>query len=133
MKKLSIVIPMYNESEVFSLCVDEITNVLKDLIKKQKISNDSYMLLVDDGSKDNTWSLIEKANKENPFVHYNLACAYIKAGEIKKAKNSLIKAVTLKNDIPEVHYNLAYVYKKLGKQKLAQTYLDNFNKLTSNF
>lgn len=69
MKKLSIVIPMYNESEVFSLCVDEITKVLKDLIKKQKISNDSYMLLVDDGSKDNTWSLIEKANKENPFVY----------------------------------------------------------------
>ena len=34
-----------------------------------------------------------------------------------------------KNDIPDFHYNLAYVYKKLGKDKLAQTYLDNYNKL----
>jgi len=69
MKKLSIVIPMYNESEVFSLCVDALTNLLKNLIDKEKISTDSYMLLVDDGSRDNTWSLIEKANKENPFVY----------------------------------------------------------------
>lgn len=69
-------------------------------------------------------------NKENPYLHYNLACAYIKSGEIKKAKNSLIKAVTLKNDIPEVHYNLAFVYNSLGKTTIAQTYLDNYNKLT---
>ena len=53
-----------------------------------------------------------------------------KQGKTKDAKNALIKAVTIKNDIPEVHYNLAYVYKKLNKQKLAKTYLDNYNKLT---
>ena len=69
-------------------------------------------------------------NKENPYAHYNLACAYIKNGEIKKAKNSLIKAVTLKNDVAEFHYNLAYVFNSLGKTKVAQTYLDNYNKLT---
>lgn len=70
-----------------------------------------------------------KLNKENPYLHYNLACAYIKLAEIKKAKDELLKAVTLKNDIPEVHYNLAYVYKCLNKPKLAQTYLDNYNKI----
>ena len=68
-------------------------------------------------------------NKENPYIHYNLACAYIKIADLKKAKSELLKAVTIKNDIPEIHYNLAYVYKKLNKQKLAQTYLDNYNKL----
>ena len=71
-----------------------------------------------------------KLNKENPYIHYNLACAYIKLAEINKAKNHLIKAVTLKNDIPEIHYNLAYVYKSLNKPKIAQTYLDNYDKLT---
>ena len=70
-----------------------------------------------------------KFNKENPYVHYNIACAYIKLAEIKKAKNHLIKAVTIKNDIPEIHYNLAFVYKSLNKPKIAQTYLDNYNKL----
>ncbi len=69
MKKLAIVIPMYNEKEVFSLCVDAISEVLNNLINKSKISKDSYMLLVDDGSKDNTWSLIEEAHKQNKFVY----------------------------------------------------------------
>ena len=59
-----------------------------------------------------------------------MACAYIKMGELGKAKTNLNKAIMLKSDIPEFHYNLAYVYKKLNKPKLAQTYLDNYNKLT---
>lgn len=70
-----------------------------------------------------------KYNKTNPYVYYNLGCAYIKLGEVKKAKSAFLNALTLKNDIPELHYNLAYVYKSLNKPKLAQTYLDNYNKL----
>ena len=73
-----------------------------------------------------------KYNKDNPYIHYNLACAYIKIADLKKAKSELIKAVTLNNNIAEVHYNLAYVYSKLNKPKLAQTYMDNYNKLTDN-
>ena len=73
-----------------------------------------------------------KLNQTNPYTYYNLACVYIKQGKYKNAKSALIKSVTLKNDIPEVHYNLAYVYRKLNKPKLAQTYLDNYNKLTAN-
>ena len=69
-------------------------------------------------------------NKENPYIFYNLACVYIKTGELKKAKNNLNKAIMFRADIPEFHYNLAFVYKQLNKPKLAQTYLDNFNKLT---
>ena len=49
--------------------------------------------------------------------------------DLKKAKSELLKAVTIKNDIPEIHYNLAFVYKCLNKPKLAQTYLNNYNKL----
>lgn len=71
-------------------------------------------------------------NKENPYVFYNLACAYIKIGELGKAKTNLNKAIMLKSDIPDFHYNLAYVYKLLNKPKLAQTYLDNYNKLMGN-
>lgn len=73
-----------------------------------------------------------KLCKTNPYLHYNFANAYIKLAEIKKAKSELIKAVTLNSNIPEVHYNLAYVYKCLNKPKVAQTYLDNYNKLMEN-
>ena len=72
-----------------------------------------------------------KFKKDSPYLHYNLACAYIKIAEIKKAKNELIKAVTLNKNIPEIHYNLAYVYKCLNKPKIAQDYLNNYNKLTN--
>ena len=54
----------------------------------------------------------------------------MKLGDLKKAKTNLNKAIMYKSDVPEFHYNLAYVYKQLNKPKLAQTYLDNFNKLT---
>lgn len=70
-------------------------------------------------------------NKENAYVFYNLACTYIKLGDFNKAKTNLNKAITLKNDVPEFHYNLAFIYKQQNKTKLAQTYLDNFNKLTN--
>lgn len=69
-------------------------------------------------------------NKENPYIFYNMACAYMKLGDLNKAKTNLNKAIMFKSDVPEFHYNLAYVYKQLNKPKLAQTYLDNFNKLT---
>ena len=71
-----------------------------------------------------------KITPPNAYVYYNLGCAYIKQGQIKSAKNAFLKALAIKNDIPELQYNLAYVYKCLGKDKIAQTYLDNYNKLT---
>ena len=86
---------------------------------------DIYGLTIDESDGE----ICIKLNKENPYLHYNLACAYIKLAELKKAKNELIKAVTIKNDIPEIHYNLAYVYKCLNKPEIAKTYLDNYNKL----
>lgn len=70
--------------------------------------------------------------KENPYIFYNMACTYIKMGELGKAKTNLNKAIMFKNDVPDFHYNLAYVYRQLNKPKLAQTYLDNYNKLTAN-
>lgn len=35
---------------------------------KEKISSDSYLYLVDDGSSDRTWEIIEKLHKENNSV-----------------------------------------------------------------
>lgn len=65
---LTIVVPCYNESEVFTFCLKELTRILNDLITRDKISPDSYVLFVDDGSKDNTWEQIENAAQENSFV-----------------------------------------------------------------
>jgi glycosyltransferase involved in cell wall biosynthesis len=60
MDRLAIVVPCYNEEEVIGISSEALRGVLADLIEKKKISEDSYVLFVDDGSKDKTWSLIEK-------------------------------------------------------------------------
>ena len=72
-----------------------------------------------------------KYNREFAYGYYNLACAYIKTGDLKRAKTNLVKAIELNNMEPDFHYNLAYVYKKLGKTKMAEIYLQNYNKLTN--
>lgn len=69
-------------------------------------------------------------SRENAYLYYNLGCAYLKTGDAKKAKTAFINALTYKKDVPEFHYNLAYTYKLLKKDKLAQSYLDNYNKMT---
>ncbi len=58
--RLYIVIPCYNEDEVLPLTAGLFLNELKDLIQKDKISDDSRILFVNDGSKDQTWDYICK-------------------------------------------------------------------------
>ena len=48
--------------------------VLKDLIDKNKVSDDSYIMYVNDGSKDSTWNRILEAYNETKLVRgLNLA------------------------------------------------------------
>ena len=66
MDKLAIVVPCYNEEEVFKMASDALRGVLDDLIVKGKIAADSFILFVNDGSKDRTWELIEEEHKLFP-------------------------------------------------------------------
>ncbi len=68
MDRLAIVVPCYNEEEVIDISSKALREVLDDLIAKKKVSEDSYILFVDDGSKDKTWSLIEKEFQAHPTV-----------------------------------------------------------------
>ena len=66
MDKLAIVVPCYNEEEVLKIASKALRDVLNDLIGKGKIASDSFILFVNDGSKDRTWELIEEEHRENP-------------------------------------------------------------------
>lgn len=65
---LTVVVPCYNEQEVLPETVKELGGILKELIKKNKISSKSKILFVNDGSKDRTWELISKYTKEYDYV-----------------------------------------------------------------
>lgn len=58
MNRLVIIVPCYNEQEVLQSTISSLISLLKELIVNELISDDSYLLFVDDGSKDNTWETI---------------------------------------------------------------------------
>lgn len=74
MMKLGIVCPCYNEHEVLLESGERLTALLDGLVAKQKIAPDSFVLLVNDGSRDNTWQLIKQLHNDNRYFRgVNLA------------------------------------------------------------
>ena len=65
---LYIVMPCYNESAGIETTVSVVSEKLRGLIDAGRIAADSAMLFADDGSKDNTWELIEQLHAQNPMV-----------------------------------------------------------------
>jgi len=64
-KLLSIVVPAYNEQESLPLFYDAIIEI------EPKLNNvDIELLIIDDGSKDNTLSVIKELKKKDSRVHY---------------------------------------------------------------
>lgn len=66
---LFVVIPCYNEEEVLDITTETLEKKMDRLIGNKIISKNSKILYVDDGSKDKTWSLIEKYHKESKYVN----------------------------------------------------------------
>lgn len=50
------------------MSVQRLTTLFERMIKEGKISPESVMVFVNDGSRDKTWELIQKLHKENRFV-----------------------------------------------------------------
>ena len=65
---LYIVIPCYNEQAVLPVTAPLFLKKLNDLSARGKISEDSRILFVNDGSKDDTWKIICSLSEEDP--HY---------------------------------------------------------------
>lgn len=60
---LYIVIPCYNEQDVLTVTAPMFLQKINDLYIDGKISEDSRMLFVDDGSRDDTWQIITKLSQ----------------------------------------------------------------------
>ena len=67
--KLYIIIPCYNEQEVLPITAPLFLQKITDLVTAGKVSPDSRVLFIDDGSKDSTWQIISDLARENP--HYS--------------------------------------------------------------
>ena len=66
---LYIVIPCYNEEKVLPITSGMFLDKVSELIGLGKISEDSRIMFVNDGSKDDTWNIIcELAAKDDKFL-----------------------------------------------------------------
>ena len=65
---LAIIIPCFNEELLIESTVSSLLEVVNSLIEKGKILEDSYIYLVDDGSKDRTWTIISDLHSKNNLV-----------------------------------------------------------------
>ncbi len=100
MKRLMIVVPCFNEEEVLPTSLKELISAVENLIKKEKISRDSGILFVNDGSRDRTWEHISKAHKESNYVYgLNLA------GNVGH-QNALLAGLNTVKDICDVSISI---------------------------
>ena len=70
--RLYIVIPCYNEEAVLPITAPLFRDKLLSLSSQGKISPDSRVLFVNDGSKDDTWNIIRRLAKEDK--HFTGIC-----------------------------------------------------------
>lgn len=66
MTTLYVVVPCYNEEEVLPETSKRLAVKLTDLESQGRISPDSRVLFVDDGSKDRTWQMISELHRQDP-------------------------------------------------------------------
>lgn len=59
---LAIISPCYNEEEILKITFEKLNNILQNLKDKEKISTESFISFVDDGSTDKTWDSIKEFN-----------------------------------------------------------------------
>jgi polyisoprenyl-phosphate glycosyltransferase len=66
--QLSIVVPCFNEQEVLETTSRSLLALLASMTERQIIAPSSTVCFVDDGSRDDTWSLIESFASGEPRV-----------------------------------------------------------------
>ena len=67
---LYIVVPCYNEEEVLEQTTKILKNKIENLIDSKKINSKSKIVYVNDGSKDNTLSLLKTLANKDEHVKY---------------------------------------------------------------
>ncbi|MCL2567048.1 MAG: glycosyltransferase family 2 protein [Alphaproteobacteria bacterium] len=66
--KLAIIVPVYNEEEALEISSGKLLDIIKKLIAKNKISSESYIVFVNDGSKDKSLNIIKDLAKKHKEI-----------------------------------------------------------------
>lgn len=69
MIRLAIVSPCYNEEEMLEISAGKLLDLLDGMVGQGKVSKDSFVLYVNDGSQDASWSMIEKLHASDNRIN----------------------------------------------------------------
>ena len=120
MKKIIwLVIPCYNEQEVLPETSRQLEEIMRGLIKKDKISDKSKIAFVNDGSKDNTWNIITDLHEKNPML------TGINLAHNKGHQNALLAGLMTAKDYADAAISLdADLQDDVG---VIEQFIDKFN------
>ncbi len=65
---IAIVVPCYNEQEALPLTIPRMLQILNDMCRQGLATEDSFILCVNDGSRDGTWEVLKQMHAENKNV-----------------------------------------------------------------
>lgn len=65
---IGIVSPCYNEEQVLEETEKQLRNLILDLVERELVSDKSFVVFIDDGSSDATWTIIEQKASESSVV-----------------------------------------------------------------
>lgn len=118
--RLGLILPAYNEQEVLATTLAKLHDIKLGLIKDNLISMDSFILVVDDGSSDETWSIIQQKELTHAdmigvklsrnFGHQSALLAGMTEGV--KLADILITLDADLQDSPEVIQNMIIKYQE---------------------
>jgi len=106
MIKIAIVSPCYNEEDILGISAKQLEVLLKSLMDKKKISSDSFVLFVDDGSTDETWNIIKNLHRENTLFRglklaHNVGHQYAIMAGMMTAKDDCDGLITIDADLQD--------------------------------
>lgn len=103
---ISIVIPCYNEEAALPETMKVLTGILNSLKSIGEISENSYVLCVDDGSKDNTLDVIRKLNASDKNIRgialaHNRGHQYALLAGLMTVKSDCDAAISIDADLQD--------------------------------
>lgn len=114
MIRLAIVCPCYNEEAVIENSAEQLRGLIARLSAEGKITADSYVLLVNDGSRDRTWQLIKKLHESDATHFKGLDLAH-NAGHQKAILAGMLTAVETADAVVTIDVDLQDDIEAIGK------------------
>ena len=104
--RIAIVIPCYNEEEALPISAKRLLGLLDEMSTSGLISNESYILCCNDGSKDNTWQVItDLHNKDNRIkgitLTHNKGHQYVLLAGLMTVKDKCDAAISIDADLQD--------------------------------